>query len=114
VSAAVDAARVFSFFFFNFFLIENESYCFWSNLVLSLQCEYVVRKLGRLSVNGGYQKCCKTQGVMRSSFSILFSRAAIARPAAAALRHGLFSAPTAPPSLLCCRTSQSLAGQITP
>lgn len=29
VSAAVDAARVFSFFFFNFFfLIENERYCF--------------------------------------------------------------------------------------
>jgi hypothetical protein len=28
VSAAVDAARVFSFFFFNFYLIENESYYF--------------------------------------------------------------------------------------
>jgi len=82
--------------------------------VLSLQCEHDIKKLGRLSVNGGYQNCCKTQGVMRSSFSTLFSRAAIARPAAAALRHGLFSAPTATPSLVCCRFSQSLAGQLTP
>jgi hypothetical protein len=113
VSAAVDAARVFSFFFFNFFRLKMRAIVL-VQFVLSLQCEHVVRKLGLLSVNGGYQKCCKTQGLMRSSFSMLFSRAAIARTAAAAIRHGLFSAPTAPPSLLCCRFSQSLAGQLTP